>query len=385
MSGGVAALAIHARAVPATERAALAAALRASRPAGSVLLETCHRVELYGRADALAPLAAPVLRGGGRALVGDDAARRVIVVAVGRDSAVVAEDQVLHQLRQSVQAARSEARLGPELDHLLDLALSAGRRARSWLPSRRPSLADLALDRVAAVDRPDRPVLVVGAGAMGALTARALAGRGRRVLVASRSSERARALAAAVGGDATPFDPGPGAVPSLTGVIIALAGPWSAAPATLDRLASGRGWLVDLSAPPAVGSDVAARLGDRFVSIDDFARSDAAGTAGGALRPTLIARLDALVADTLAAFRAWEGQERQRAAASALAERALEARDVELRALWRRLPAIDPRAREEIEAMARRLSERLLRQPLERLGADRDGRHVRAARELFGL
>jgi hypothetical protein len=35
--------------------------------------------------------------------------------------------------------------------------------------------------------------------------------------------------------------------------------------------------------------------------------------------------------------------------------------------------------------MSRHLAERLLREPLERLGADADGRHERAVRELWAL
>lgn len=35
--------------------------------------------------------------------------------------------------------------------------------------------------------------------------------------------------------------------------------------------------------------------------------------------------------------------------------------------------------------MSGQLARRLLREPLERLGRDRDGRHERAARDLFGL
>ena len=42
-------------------------------------------------------------------------------------------------------------------------------------------------------------------------------------------------------------------------------------------------------------------------------------------------------------------------------------------------------ARATIEAMSRHLARRLLRDPLERLGADADGRHERAVRELWAL
>jgi hypothetical protein len=46
---------------------------------------------------------------------------------------------------------------------------------------------------------------------------------------------------------------------------------------------------------------------------------------------------------------------------------------------------MDPAAREAVERMSRHLTGRLLREPLERLGQDPDGRAAQAARDLFAL
>jgi glutamyl-tRNA reductase len=381
MSEQLAVLLAHARQVPVPARVRLAEQLRARRPEGSVLIETCHRVELYAPCACVEELVRAVAIAGVSVEVGVDAARHAIRVAVGRDSAVVAEDQVLHQLRTGVQEARRRGPLTPGLDRLFDLALRSGRQARSWLPAKRQSLADVALEE--AMSRgPVRhgPILVVGAGAMGTLAARAVVRAGRPLVLANRTPQRATRLAAELGGTMTSLDPGAAELRGFTGVMVALSGPWPLAEASRAALADGGVWIVDLSAPPAVSDNLAGRLGRRFISIDDLAHGD------DRCRPVaLLSRLDALVEETVEAYLDWTVRERQREAASVLADHATEARLVELAALWHRMPTLDPAARAEVERMAERLSDRLLRRPLERLQEDDDGRHDRAARELFGL
>jgi glutamyl-tRNA reductase len=74
-----------------------------------------------------------------------------------------------------------------------------------------------------------------------------------------------------------------------------------------------------------------------------------------------------------------------RAAAEALIKRADREREAELAVLWRRLPDLQPEARDAIEGMTRHLARRLLREPLERLGRDSDGHDERAVRDIFAL
>jgi glutamyl-tRNA reductase len=376
------ALVTHARHVPAIEREQFAAALQRESAGRVFVLETCHRVEAYlGNADDAARLA-PALPDGARTLTGEQAVHHAITVAVGRDSVVVGEDQILHQLRVSVDAARAAGTLDPALERLFALALQAGRRARSWRQGPPRSLADVAL---ASIERRAGPIrgrdlLVVGAGRMGRLAARAAVAAGARVAVANRSADGAEALAAAAGVRIERFDP-EARIGGFAGVVVALAGPWPIGAAAMDALARSATVVVDLSVPAAVPGGLAEILGRRLVTADDLALGDV----GTAAQDGSAARLDSLVDRSTAEFVAWLKGRDGRAAAEALVRRADCAREAELAALWRRLPHLDPETRDAIEGMTGHLADRLLREPLERLGRDTDGRDGQAIRDIFSL
>jgi glutamyl-tRNA reductase len=303
----------------------------------------------------------------------------LVRLAVGLESTVVAEDQVLHQLRRSMAEARARGPLAPSLDRLVDIALRGGRRARTWLPPASRGLAELALRRASDGTAFDRPVLVVGAGEMGRRAIGALRRRGAAVIVTSRTPERALAVAADHGASVTPLDPGPDVLRSVAGVVVALTGSWALSPPSRHAL-SEVPWIVDLSAPPAVDRSILETLGDRALTIDDLA-----GQGEAELSDRLRARLRDLVEECVAEYARWSALQPQRELALALAERASEAQASELDALWRRMPELDTSQRHEVERMARHLAERLLREPLEQLAGDSDGDRARAARELFRL
>ena len=374
----------HARHVAAVERARFASRLSRELRDRSLVLETCHRVEVYSthpdNADEL-KLAAS-LPAGGRALTGELAVRHAIAVAVGRDSVVVGEDQILHQLRACVDAARAAGTLDPALERLFAVALGAGRRARSWRQGPPRSLADVAVAAIEGLAGPvdGRGILVVGAGRMGALAARAAQAAGASVAVSNRSAGNAEEVAASTGARVEAFDPGAG-IGGFAGVIVALGGSWPIAPATINALAESAAIVVDLSVPAAIPAELAEVLGSRLITADALALVDAEPAAQDG--PT--ARLDALVDRSTAEFLDWQKRRDGRAAAEALVERADRDREAELTALWRRLPDLEPEARDAIEGMTRHLANRLLREPLERLGRDSDGRDERAVRDIFAL
>jgi glutamyl-tRNA reductase len=378
----IVALVTHARRVPALERERFATALHRDLAGGALVLETCHRVEAYlGDADDAARLA-PALPEGGHALTGKQAVRHAIGVAVGRDSVVVGEDQILHQLRASVDAARSAGTLDPDLERLFALALQAGRRARSWRQGPTRSLADLAL---ASVERQvgqiaGREILVVGAGRMGRLATRAAVAAQASVAVANRSADAAASLAASAGARTEAFDPG-ARIGRYAGVVVALGGPWPIGAVTIDALARGATVVVDLSVPAAVPRPLEQLLAARLITADALALAED----GGVPEDGSAARLDALVDRSTAEFVAWLKGRDGRSTARTLKERADIAREAELAALWRRLPDLDPEARDAIEGMTRHLADRLLREPLQRLGRDADGSDGRAIRDIFAL
>lgn len=379
----VVALVTHARHVPAAERERFAARLREDSAGSSLILETCHRVESYVVPAGGDLPSSDRLPAGGRFLIGEAAIHHAITVAVGRDSVVVGEDQILHQLRTSVDGARDGAGLHPVLERLFALGLRAGRRARSWRDGPGRSLADVAMTVIErqAGSVKGRSILVVGAGKMGRLAVRSAVAAGASVWVANRSPERAVSLASETGAQIEAFDPGP-TIDRFAAVIVALGGPWSISQATVNSLAGASTVVVDLSMPAAVPPGLVQGLGARFVSADDLAVADAALVADN---HRSLARLDALIAETTAEFWAWLELRDGRAAAAALTARADRERDAELDLLWRQLPDLDAGTHDAIERMSRHLARRLLREPLERLGRDADGRHERAARELFGL
>ena len=384
-STAVVALVTHARQVPAHERERFATRLRDEMTGRALVIDTCHRVEAYVvSADDPARLAFAVsLPPGGKALVGEPAIRHAISVAAGRDSVVVGEDQILHQLRVSVAASRGAGTLDPALERLFALALQAGRRARSWRQGPPRSLADVALSVIEQQGGPlrGRDVLVVGAGRMGQLAVRAALAAGAAVSVANRSAAAARSVAATTGARIEAFDPGPRTA-EFGGVLVALGGRWPIGAATIDLLAASATVVVDLSVPEAVPEALAAALGPRLVSADDLALADAHATAP---HEGSRARVDALVERTTMEFIDWLKGRDGRATADALVKHADRECEAELEALWRRLPDLEPEARDAIEQMTRHLATRLLREPLERLGRDSDGRNERAVRDLFAL
>jgi glutamyl-tRNA reductase len=384
-ASGVVALVTHARQVPAVERERFAARLRNELADSALVLETCHRVEAYVVSpDDPAPLyRAASLPPGGMALVGEPAIRHAISVAVGRDSVVVGEDQILHQLRVSVDAARDAGTLDSALERLFALALQAGRRARSWRQGPPRSLADVALS---AIERqvgplPGRDILVVGAGRMGQLAARAAVAAGASVSVANRSAEGARSLAATTGARIEAFDAG-ARTAEFSGIVVAIAGPWPIGAATVVALDASATVVVDLSVPAAVPVALADALGRRFVSADTLALADSdpeSPLVGSR------ARVDALVDRTAVEFLDWLKGREARATAAALVRHADHECEAELAALWRRLPDLEPEARDAIEQMTQHLATRLLREPLERLGRYADGHDGQTIRDVFAL
>jgi glutamyl-tRNA reductase len=226
-----------------------------------------------------------------------------------------------------------------------------------------------------------REVLIVGAGKMGRLAVLGATGAGASVWVANRSPGRPIAIAAETGARIAEFDPGP-AIDRFAAVIVALGGPWTIEQATVDSLAASATIVVDLSVPVAVRRELVEGLGSRFISADDLALADA-DPAG--VNDRSLARLDELIDATTEEFRAWLDVRDGRTAAAALAARVDRERHAELHQLWRQMPDLEGDARDAIERMSEHLAQRILREPLERLGRDHDGRHERAARELFGL
>ncbi|MBO0689980.1 MAG: hypothetical protein J2P40_10465, partial [Candidatus Dormibacteraeota bacterium] len=156
-----------------------------------VTLVTCHRVEVYGLGEPPA-LEMPVR------LEGEDAIRRLFRVTAGLESAVMGEDEILHQVREALAAARSRhpdgdtATVDPRLARAFEEAIAVGRRARAGSRAPKTDLAQRAISWLASrADLEGGRVLVAGTGVMGVALARAARAVGAEVVVAGRDRRRA--------------------------------------------------------------------------------------------------------------------------------------------------------------------------------------------------
>ena len=378
----VVALVTHARSVPSLRREAFAAELATlGEGPGHIVVHTCHRVELY-----LAPGSfsgrLPELPPGGERLEDAAAVRHLISVACGLDSAVIGESQILHQLREPIAERGADRALDPVLDRLFQAALHAGRIAHGWFTGSPRSLADVALDRIAAAIGPlaGRRILVVGVGRMGRLAAFAAMRRGCSVAIANRGPERADQLAHEVGGTTVELGRlgGPD-IPDPDGVVVAIGGPWPIGDEEIDRLRGGRIPVVDLSSPPALDAIRQAELGLTYVSVDDL-RDDDSGPGERVRR-----RLEDLISRTGRDYCHWIRTRDAVPAIQAFVESAEGHRQNEVEWLRRRLGSLSDEDLAVIDQMSHRLVAALIHAPLAALNQDPSPDLERAARELFGI
>lgn len=256
-------MAVQADNANAAERADLARSVECQiegRPEW-ILLSTCHRVELYGfgaRPDLDAPL---------QVETGDDAVRHLIRVATGLESAIVGEDEVLHQVREALGQARASRALDRRLQRWFETAIAAGRRARAGRTASGGNLAQRAVAWLAERSTlGGRSVLVVGAGRMGSSLAHSARLAGGDVIIASRDATRAQRLAQVYGGQGVDLEEGAKLAVNSAAIAVALAGVWH----ELQPRAGDLPPIADISAPTAIPEAVRARANGDFLGIDDL-------------------------------------------------------------------------------------------------------------------
>jgi glutamyl-tRNA reductase len=284
---------------------ALLAGLRAMPGvSAAAVLSTCNRTELYavaGPAEVEPLRAALAARGrlspeevaaAGFAHTGPDALAHLFRVAAGLDSLVLGETEIQHQVRRTAAIADEAGTLGELAGPFRD-ALATGRRVRRETGIGRGAVStasvcvELARQALGGLD--GRRALVLGAGAMAASAARALARNDTaEIVVANRTAARARRLAADLGGRGTGLR---ALGPELVAADLVVACTGAPAPvlhravlARAVRLRRGRPLvIVDVALPRDVDASVASLDGVVLLDIDDLRLTAAANRAGRAL------------------------------------------------------------------------------------------------------
>jgi glutamyl-tRNA reductase len=138
-----------------------------------------------------------------------EAVRHLFRMAASLDSMVVGEPQILGQVKEAFAVAKSSGTISGQLEHLLQSAFAAAKKARSetGIGSNSVSIASVAVDMARKIfgSLQGRTVFLVGAGKMSELAARHLIQQGAAsVLVTNRTYERARRMAEVFEGTVTP-------------------------------------------------------------------------------------------------------------------------------------------------------------------------------------
>ena len=369
----------------------------------AVVVSTCNRVEVYaavtgfhgGLGDVCSVLSeqsgisandlAPHLY-----VHYDEAAvRHSFRVSAGLDSMVVGEAQILGQLRDAYHTATEADTAGRLLHELMQQALRVGKRAHAetGIDKAGQSVVTAALE-VAATHLQDRltgrKALVIGAGAMGALSVATLTRAGvGPLLITNRGAARAERLAEAYGATAVPFAELDRALSEVDLVVSATA---SAEPVlTRARLAAAKPLVVlDLAVPRDVAPDATDLDGVTVIDIDGLA----------AARRTLpaaaeTAAVEQIVNGEVDHFLAWLRGTEIAPTVAALRNRADDVVSAELRKLNARRPEFTEEQRADVSRTLHRVVQQLLHSPTVRvrqLAAEPGGdQYAALLRELFDL
>ncbi|HEV8353443.1 MAG TPA: glutamyl-tRNA reductase [bacterium] len=383
--------------------AVLAQIRNAGRIAEAVLLSTCNRTEFYtvaaspdAASDAFGAFAAArgissdELAGTVMALHERQAALHAVRVASGLESMIIGEPQILSQVRRAHAVARRYGHAGPILNRLMQTAVGAGGRVRQTTGLSRHVYsvprAAAALSERAVGPLHGRNVVIVGAGEIAALAAKAFAARGARIAaVCNRTVEAAGMLARQYGAAALSLDVLPVVLPGAAVVVVAVGGEdtvLSAAAFSGSPIPAEKHLIIDLSVPRAVAADAAAVPGVQLLALDDLS-----GARTAAPSPADLAAAATIADAAASAFVRWRAS---RAAAPLIAALTGRAARIAEQEVWRartRLAGLDERQRDAVRTVVLAAMRKLLHTPLVRLRESAtDGTSLlSAAEDLFGL
>jgi len=315
-------------------------------------------------------------------------------VASGLDSMIVGEFEVLGQVRHALEDAEKVKMVNLPLRHIFQSATRTGRRVRdeTGISKNAVSVSSVAVDLAARVvgDLGDCKVLVIGAGEAGRLVVKVAKDRGvSRIVIASRTQERASTLAATLGG--IPIDLN-NLVEELstTNIVVTCAG----APHRildvqhLEEAMRKRPELplviIDIAVPrdvaPAVG-----RINNVFLyNIDDLTE---VSDLNHQQRENEIQKTREIIADEVSILISWWRAFEVRPIISDLMEKAEEIRCAQLNKTLRKLRPLSDEERDDLEAMTKSIATKILKEPIEHLKANVNSNrdYAEMVSELFQL
>ena len=375
-----------------------------------VLLSTCNRTEVYictcdlssGETrlrDFLteyAKLPPQQLQSISYVLRGEAAAEHLMQVAAGLDSLVLGENEILGQVRTAAEIARSARTTGPILSALFRYAIQAGKRARTETEIGRGdiSVASVVVEMAEEAFGPlnQRTALLIGAGKISSITARALAKAGLRcVLIANRTFGKAQKLAKNLNGTAVHFDRLDDVLKRADIVICSTGAPHivlhADAVEKAQKMRFGRPLLIaDLAVPRDADPTIASIPGVQLANIDDL---ESIVKTSHPLTASIYQEVETIVREELEVFCQWMAARRCVPVIQALHSKAKTIYQAEIEHTLRRLGSLTPHQEQMIAAMGKAIANKLLREPtvrLRELSADDDpSSYIELLQDLYNI
>jgi len=187
-----------------------------------IILQTCNRVEVYGLGtnpqpdkiielwSSLINIPADEVRSNVIINVGEEAIKHLAKLTSGLDSLVVGEDQILGQVKRSLEFSRKNRFSGPNLNVLFDRTIKIGSKVRTDTGINKGSISvgSMAVNLASEYfdDINEKEILLIGSGEGASLIAKALKQRNIKFFISSRTFDRARSFSDTVGGVPIPFE-----------------------------------------------------------------------------------------------------------------------------------------------------------------------------------
>ena len=241
--------------------------LRTEHTSPLLVLNTCQRLETFGRH----MFAHSVSEGACRRTDEQDLVRRLARIAAGLESRILGELEILGQVRDAYKHFNGKfGKDDPKLDRLFQDALALARKARreSGIDCNLTGLAALTARRVIESVPEHSPVTIVGSGSLAKGVARYLGKRSKLpVHVSSRCPENAMRLAMEVGGFSSGLDD---LVPMLRDARVIVTATAAPHPLIFNHhvppRAEGR-LILDLGEPPDCAEEVRVRDDLEYVGL----------------------------------------------------------------------------------------------------------------------
>lgn len=347
------------------------------------LISTCNRVEVYGVASTTENLKLKIMQHLSKYFsipihsferylffyTGREAISHIFRVSSSLDSMVIGEPQIVCQFKDSFFKARQHRTVKHIMTRLFDKALNVSKKVRTstGISQRAVSISYAAalLAKKIFGDLKDKNVLIIGAGEMAELAAKNLSSIGvKHIFVSNRTFERAVELAERFGGSAIRFNKVMEFLPEVDIVIVSTGAstPILKKEDIKDTVKKRKDpiFIIDISVPRNVEDAVNEIEGVYLYNIDDL---KSIVDSNLQQRKIEAQRAELILQQEVDKFMKWLEIQKVNPLISQVRQYADSLREKQLNRLFKEMPYLTEREREQIDLAMKSLINKLLHRP----------------------